>query len=429
MKNKFYKIITRKIQIWGDTTFFTEIRKLNNICYQMANKIIRQQTLNDFVVGHLYDNDAPYEDIEAIDNKITQLYDSLRESNKIIKELKSNKDEKKLKKEEKLNADLLKLIEKEKKERSILVGDKLKVIRGELAKILGTSIQNSTYQMLADHYPQVSSYIRSSLNQNITNNLIKDAFAVRMGEKTIRSYKKGMPIPFAKKAIINLTTEGFTFLEHEIKFVFGNDRTRNQELIKKIKNEEFELCDSSIKVDTEKKKIYLLMCVAVPPKDNSLDDTIEAKIDISFGCPLIITNNSTPELIEVGDKSTLIQLRRQFDKRLTKLQTALTHNVSGNGRKKKLQALERLHKAEVNCATTHIHTYAKHAIEAVKKIRAKKIVIYLKDGILADDSEGMILRYWGFHSIIEKLSYKAALEGIEVEVIKETEKEEKEELV
>lgn len=82
-----------------------------------------------------------------------------------------------------------------------------KMMTDHTASVLNVSPQGAMYQMLAavmktEHMP---SAIMSCLATNVYKTFIKELPDLRMGKKSLRTYKEGMPIPFTAVSIINVS--------------------------------------------------------------------------------------------------------------------------------------------------------------------------------------------------------------------------------
>jgi small-conductance mechanosensitive channel len=170
-------IITRKIQLLFNepdkekrAELWTFLRKLNDDVFHAANMIVNHQFFNE-----IYKERNILSKIRAIDNQ--------------IKELKAKLKTTKEASEKTAIEEQIAVLQNEKRT--------LKQSESEQFKEdFGTSQQNTTYELIGHHFSSMPSYIKAALNQNIFKNFREDLFKVQTGQKSLRSYKKGLPIPF-----------------------------------------------------------------------------------------------------------------------------------------------------------------------------------------------------------------------------------------
>jgi IS605 OrfB family transposase len=301
------------------------------------------------------------------------------------------------------------------KEMQFNSGTKISDARNKAATIIketfDCSLQNIGYRLLNEKAPELSSYIRSALSNNVYSNFKEDRKKVEKGERTYRAYKKGIPIPFVKDAFRNMNEKGFILLNYDIEFVFGRDRSRNIDLINNIISGYIKMSDSSFSYVGKKIMLNLSFTPEISTKE--LDKEKIANVDISYKVPVIVSLGD--KNVSVGNPENMINLRRQIEKRMSNVQHHLKFNKGGKGRKQKLKALDMFTSKEKDIASTENHKLTKHIINEVIRMGAGKINIVhnISDDIEKYTKEN-IIRYMGYHDIISKLKYKAELNGIEV---------------
>ena len=359
-------VITRKIQISSQSDeFWALIRKLNSKLYMMANRIVSEQYYNDTIT-------TTHADPQASDYW---------------------------------------------KQRSIAAK--------ALAEQMGTSLQNVTYRMLSQEFgDQVSSYVLAALNSQVVAAYKADIKGIAKGEKTQRVYRRGMPIPLVKTAFVNLTVDGFSLLKNPVYFVYGADLSDNKTIVERIVSGEYKMGDSAIKYDRKTKKCFLNLTVHIPVKDHTLNEDITCVADITYKCPILLTNNKNAGVLEIGDPNRLAMLRYQMDKRLKSLQGKLVYCKGGHGRKRKLKAIDHFHNLENNIAKTFNHQVTARLIQLVLKAGAKNLTVIQRQEELPEPLQQNMIRYWGHAMIVEKIKYKCALNGINFNLVQHSSNEE-----
>lgn len=350
-------VVTRKIQIrCEDVSFYEMLKALNKDVFRMAN----------MMMARLYT-------VEAVENEM--MFNKLVEKKAELKE----------------------------------------ILYGKEGALTDKSKQNIPYALSAQYFAHVPSAIRGALASNIFAKFKEDAFDVSLGRKTQATFRYGMPIPFMKQAINQLTDTGFTFLKYQVDFVFGADKSNNKSIIQKIIDSEYTMCDSSIQY--EGKKTFLLLAVRIQKPKVMLDKSIMAEIDISHKCPITISLNSLKSAIEVGSLDKHEHIRRQLQNRFQKAQIAAKYAKGGHGRDKKLQVLERFHELEKNTASTLAHTLTAEVLKVLLRNNVGTVKIIAEDveEIKNNDEKHYVIRNFGLSMIKEKLIYKLKRVNIVIE--------------
>ena len=274
------------------------------------------------------------------------------------------------------------------------------------------SKQNAAYQAITLNI-QNPSYVKSALADQVHKHYQADFKKVMSGNATQRTYKRNMPIPYAKSAFQDITPEGMTLAGlFQVLFLFGSDRQGNRSFIERILDGTYELCDSQVKL--EGKKCYWLLCVRIPEQEKPLLPDVEAVADISFLCPVLISASNQKTIIPVGSADEIMHLRLQLNSRFQALQGKLVTARGGHGRKRKLKALQEFHELEKRVAKTVSHTISKRVVDEVLKTRAG--VLHIRTAPIPDDSEvkKFRLRFWGYHELASQIQYKAKKYSIKV---------------
>ena len=299
----------------------------------------------------------------------------------------------------------------------------------------GLSVQNITFRLMAALVgKEVPSAILSCLNQLVSKNFNDEYSQVRKGERSIRTYKKDMPIPFPVQSIRRLTYDEdnkcFTFILHKIPFktILGRDRSGNTILLKRCLDDNtkhlYKLCSSSLKID-ENGKMYLLACIdcAAQPIETIKDKKMYAYLSINT--PILCSSNpsaieimsnsylyeyrnnllelagkmeemncsigqSTKKMIEeqyncksgksssiisIGNKEEFLHRRLEIQRSIRRCQINNRYNVGGKGREKKCQTIEHWHDIEYKYIETKLHTYAKKLVDEARKQKCSTIIL------------------------------------------------------
>lgn len=264
-----------------------------------------------------------------------------------------------------------------------------------------------------------------------------------MWNKSLRSYKSNMPIPFKADRFVGLrfdTYMGGDGQEHEGCFFtlmgvpfqmrFGRDRSGNRLIVERAIDGEYKMCTSSLQFDG--KKIFLLLCVDIPKKEVEVDvkKVLYAYLDVMT--PIVCTcdvraakeYDSGYKWFEIGTREEFLYRRRQIQEAVRRCQINNKYSVGGHGRKQKCKAIDRWHDKEDNYVDTKLHTYSRMLVDLAVKHGCGTIMLMnqkaREDKAKEDNQKGepFVLRNWSYFGLKEKIGYKCKRVGV---VLKEEE--------
>ena len=298
------------------------------------------------------------------------------------------------------------------------------------------STKTLAYKFATEIETNVFGQILACLKQAAQSNYNSDARDVKRGERAIRNYKKGMPIPFPWNDNLRIEPDGDEFFlrwYNGLRFhlIFGKDRSNNRMIVKRcLKMDkdfegEYKLCNSSIQMAKSdgKPKLFLLLVVNIPQEHVELNKNIVVGVDLGVNVPAYVATNITEERKTIGDREHFLNTRMQFQRRYKSLQR-LKATASGKGRTKKLEPLERLRKAEHNWVHTQNHLFSREVVNFAVQTRAATIHMEDLSGFgkdndgNADEQKEFVLRNWSYYELQNMIAYKAAKYGIKVEKVR-----------
>ena len=296
----------------------------------------------------------------------------------------------------------------------------------------GTLAYNFAKEIETDIFGQ----ILACLENNAHAVFIDDSPNVKRGERAIRNYKKGMPIPFPWNKSIRIETNNGEFYLRwyngmRFHLAFGKDKSNNRMIVKRCMKMdqdfegEYKLCNSSIQIVKRegKTKLFLLMVVNIPQEHVELNKNIVVGVDLGVNVPAYVATNITEERKAIGDREHFLNTRMAFQRRYKSLQR-LKATAGGKGRTKKLEPLERLRKAEHNWVHTQNHLFSREVVNFAVQTYAATIHMEDLSGFgkdydgNADEKKEFVLRNWSFYELQNMIAYKAAKYGIKVERVK-----------
>ncbi len=293
---------------------------------------------------------------------------------------------------------------------------KLANIEKDKDGILTTSRENTTYQLLSKHFKgEVPMEIFSCLNHQLVANFNKEKTAYWKGEKSVRNYKRNIPIPFKSRAIISLTDTGkyfsFTLFKIPFKTYLGKDFYDKRMLLKRVIEGTVKLCSSSLVL--KKNKIFMLAAFQVQKEKMKTGETVMAEAALSIEHPISIKINKYQ--YSIGTKDEFLYRRLAIQSARQRAQKNAAYNRGGNGRKRKLKNMEQFHEMEKNYVNSRMHLYSRRLIDICIKHQVSDLLLVnqQESETIAKEDE-FLLRNWSYFNLKDKISYKAARVGINV---------------
>ena len=284
--------------------------------------------------------------------------------------------------------------------------------------ILKSSRQNTTYRLLSNHFKgQIPANILSNLNNTLISNFNKEKDAYWKGEKSLRNYKRNIPLPFGAEVISKLTrtfdNKNFTFRLFQIPFrtYLGKDRSDKKAMFDKVISGALKLCASHIQLD--RGKIFLLAAIRIEKEHHALDPTIIAEASLSIEHPVTVKVGS--QEYAIGNKEEFLHRRLAIQAAVNRVKKAAHFNSGGHGRKKKMKSVEDYRHMERRYVEQKLHVYSKMLIDFCLKNQAATLLLVNqqeKEEIAKEDH--YLLQNWSYYSLKAKISYKAAKAGIQV---------------
>ena len=284
--------------------------------------------------------------------------------------------------------------------------------------ILKSSRQNTTYRLLSNHFKgQVPTNILSNLNNSLLSNFNKEKDAYWKGEKSLRNYKRNIPLPFGAEVLCGLSrtedNRNFSFRLFQIPFktYLGKDRSDKKIMLERIKSGALKLRASHLQLDSG--KIYLLAAIEIEKEQHALDPTIIAEASLSIEHPVIVKVGSMETAI--GSKEEFLHRRLAIQAAIQRVKKAVPYNRGGHGKKRKMKSLEDYQHLEKRYVEQKLHVYSRMLINFCIKHQAATLLLVNqqeKEEIAKDDQ--FLLKNWSYYSLKEKITYKAAKAGIQL---------------
>ena len=310
----------------------------------------------------------------------------------------------------------------------------MNITKGEAIKIfqehIGTSVQNSGYQMLTK-FPYISSDIRTNFNQKIFKTIKENFHDIMNGKMSIPSFRKtSISIPFSStkggECVISLNDgehmfnfplsssersihKGITFRLH-----YGRDRSNNRIIVDRILDGTYKMNGSSIQV--EDNDLYMLLTCDVPVNtSNTTDPNKTMGIDLGINRPVSIYidgEKRQPSQIQLGEK--IQSERMKFYKQRRAIQQSMKFARGGHGRKRKMLAMETLREKEHNWSKLINHTISREVIHIAQQYNVGVIKMEDLTGITTNTND-LYLKSWAYYQLQTDIEYKAKMVGISIQ--------------
>ena len=280
-----------------------------------------------------------------------------------------------------------------------------------------------------------------------------------MWNKSLRSYKSNMPVPYKADRFMNLRfseyvngegekREGcfFTLMGVPFQMRFGRDRSGNRIVVERVVSGMYKMCTSSIsfekkfnkKEKRDEQKIFLLLCVDIPNREVKLDEKKTMYAYLGVMNPIICTcdvraaqeYDSGYKWFDIGTKEEFNYRRRQIQEAVNRCQVNNRNCAGGRGRKRKCKAIEHWHDKEKNYIDTKLHTYSRLLVDLAIRHKCGRLVLIdqkRREKKAKDDNksgEPFVLRNWSYYGLKLKIAYKCKMVGIKfVDESKDTEED------
>jgi len=283
--------------------------------------------------------------------------------------------------------------------------------------ILNCSRMGASYKLLSKLYlKQIPMNIMACVSQKVLRDFATDRQEYWLGNRSIRNYKRTMPIPFSGDVFTIKNDESnydFKFKLFKIPFrtYLGKDKSDKRVLLKKVVAGQIKVCESAIQII--KGKIFMLIALELPIKKKELDvyQIAEAALGIEHPITVHVGKNS----LQIGTKEEFMYRRLAIQASRQRLQRSCRYTKGGKGRTKKLKALEQFEKKELQYIDSKLHLYSRRLIDFCIKTRSGNLLLTdqkAKEEKAKEDD--LILRNWSYYGLIEKIKYKANMAGINV---------------
>jgi len=298
--------------------------------------------------------------------------------------------------------------------------DQVIAVENDFQEYFGTKRQAATERDIKAQFPNLPPCVTNPLNRVVTANYNKEKGDMLMGNRSLRTYRKGMPIQTTKAAVVlsqgdgdHMVTWKLSRNEHiAFTIYYGRDRANFRHTVQQIIDGGLDYSAPSIQV--KNKKLYLLLPVKDPKRDADVDAGLSVGVNLGMVHPAYVCLSDGTKDKAIGSRDDFSRVRIQMQERRRRVQASLVSTRGGKGRQKKLKALEHIGKKERNFARQYNHFVSKQVVEFAAKHRAGVIKIEMLEGFGSDHRHAFVLRNWSYFEMQEMIKYKAERIGIKV---------------
>ncbi|TZG00032.1 hypothetical protein FW781_08940 (plasmid) [Chryseobacterium panacisoli] len=284
--------------------------------------------------------------------------------------------------------------------------------------IFTRSKTSTTARTVFDRFKgEIPTDILGSLNNTIQSTFSKNKADYWQGLKSLRNFKKDIPIPLPVKCISKMKYDPekkafcFNMFAIPVKTYLGKDFSDKRLIMERLLRGEINFCTSQIQLKAG--KIYWLAVFEFEKEKHLLQPEIIAEACLSLEHPIVAKANNVR--INIGTKEEFLYRRLAIQASQKRIQESIAFARSGNGVKRKQKALYKTENLESKYVSHRLHVYSRQLIDFCIRQQAGTLVLKNQEDKIgiAKDNE-FVLRNWSYYELQTKIKYKAEKAGIEL---------------
>ncbi|MFC4162834.1 hypothetical protein ACFOWU_04155 [Epilithonimonas zeae] len=276
----------------------------------------------------------------------------------------------------------------------------------------------TTARMVFDRFKgEIPTDILGSLNNTIQSTFSKNKAEYWKGLKSLRNFRKDIPIPLPIKCISKLRYDPdkkafcFNMFAIPVKTYLGKDYTDKRLIMERLLKDEIKLCTSQIQL--KDRKIFWLAVFEFEKEENHLKPEIIAEASLSLEHPIVVKVNNIR--MNIGSKEEFLYRRLAIQASQKRIQDGIAYARSANGAKRKQKALYKTENLESRYVSNRLHVYSRQLIDFCIRQQAGTLVLKnQEDKIGIAKEQEFVLRNWSYYELQNKIKYKAEKAGIEL---------------
>lgn len=257
--------------------------------------------------------------------------------------------------------------------------------------------------------------ILGDLNHRVVQYYNADRQFYIKGEKSVRNYKRSIPIPLGYRYVRNNRYDEkrknyrFDFYDIPFRTHFGKDGHDKRDMWEKYAQGLAHLADSKIMI--KDKKMFLLAVFRTEKEHHRLDASIVAEAELSMEIPIVVKIKG--RRYEIGNKEEFLFQRLAIQQARIRSQKSVKYNRSQNGLTRQKKNLINFSDRERRYVTTKLHTYSRRLIDLCIKHQAATLLLMGEQGGGTDaNANRFLIRNWGLGGLTDMIKYKAEKTGI-----------------
>ncbi|EHM7982818.1 hypothetical protein MC916_004059 [Elizabethkingia anophelis] len=295
---------------------------------------------------------------------------------------------------------------------------KLADVNKDQMGIFTRSKTNTTARMVYDRFKgEIPTDILGSLNNTIQSVFSKEKGDYWQGLKSLRNFKKDIPIPLPVKCISKMRYDPekkafcFNMFAIPVKTYLGRDYTDKRLLMERFIKGEIKLCTSQIQLKGG--KIYWLAAFEFEKEEHLLKPEIIAEASLSLEHPIVVKTGNIR--VNIGSKEEFLYRRLAIQSSQKRIQDGIAYARSGKGKKRKQKALYKTENLESHYVSHRLHVYSRKLIDFCIQQQAGTLILKnQEDKIGIAKEQEFVLRNWSYYELQTKIQYKAEKAGIEL---------------
>ena len=275
------------------------------------------------------------------------------------------------------------------------------------------------YRECRKKFPEIPATTVAPLSNTTFSLYKKERRSIFKGERGVRAYKNGLPIPVHNKQVkFQLDAEGKfeiiwnTVVKGKLKLgvVLGRDRGNYSENLKRIVEGKLKHSDVSFAIID--RDLFILIPVKDEVKTVELDPEVSVGVDLGLAIPAVCAASNSLEHAYIGSREDFLRVRTHLQGVRRRFQRNLRSSKGGHGRQRKLGPLERMEEKEKNFVRQYNHMISHRVVDFALKCRAATIKLEFLEGFSKKDRSSFILRNWSYFQLETQIEYKAKQHGI-----------------
>lgn len=284
--------------------------------------------------------------------------------------------------------------------------------------IFNRSKTNTTARAVFDRFKgEIPTDILGSLNNTIQSVFSKNKADYWKGTKSLKNFKKDIPIPLPVKCISKMRYDPekkafcFNMFAVPVKTYLGKDFSDKRQIMERLLRKEIRLCTSQIQLKAG--KIFWLAAFEFEKEEHALKPEITAEAFLSLEHPIVSKANNMR--IHIGTKDEFLYRRLAIQASQKRIQAGIAYARAGHGAKRKLKGLHKTENQESRYVSHKLHLYSRKLIDFCIQQQAGTLILKdQEDKIGIAKEQEFVLRNWSYFDLQTKIKYKAEKAGIEV---------------